>query len=632
MSTSTTILPKHITEPDPNVYSSNNYIVVDFETTTIGRGLAVYPDNSILLACWSVGKDHPQYSSNPHRSVWAGEYGLSELTEAIEQADFLIAHNAKFELQWLARCGLDLTQVVTFDTMLAEYVIGGNRWVGFQLSLQKCAKRRKLGGKTDVVSKMIKVGIDTRDIPQSWLQYYCEQDVRLTHKLFRDQLKDLTPELMAVTYSRNLLTPVLADVEMDGMQLDIDLVRTRLERVEREYAEAEAALELIAKGVNINSGPQMAEFLYDTLGFDEVKVKKGGRWIEVRTDSGRKSTSADTIGKLKCRNKEQRDFVERYTKARELWNELTKYLRKFDACGEEKGGLLHAMFNQSFTQTHRLSSRGLDYTTQFQNFPRIYKPFFKAKEEGWLVGECDGAQLEFRVAVHLGRDAVGLEDINSGTDVHKVTAGIIGCTRQDAKPHTFKPLYGGQSGTEDEKRYYKFFREKYEDITNTQQRWIDTVLDQKCLKTEWGMTYYWPDTTMDRSGYVRNTTSICNYPVQAFATAEIIPAALVFFWHRVKVEGLRMRIVNTVHDSIIVEIPPEEVKDFHRLSKQCLIDDVYEYVSQVYCIKLTVPLGCGVKVASHWGGSDAADYVPDGLEDDKGEVVYTAREHLVTAM
>ena len=35
---------------------------------------------------------------------------------------------------------------------------------------------------------------------------------------------------------------------------------------------------------------------------------------------------------------------------------------------------------------------------------------------------------------------------------------------KDAKAHTFKPLYGGVTGTEDEKRYYTKFLEKYKDI------------------------------------------------------------------------------------------------------------------------------------------------------------------------
>jgi len=108
-----------------------------------------------------------------------------------------------------------------------------------------------------------------------------------------------------------------------------------------------------------------------------------------------------------------------------------------------------ARFNQTQTATHRLSSSGTDYSCQFQNFPRAYKPVFKARHEGWLVGEGDGAQLEFRVAAHLGRDEVALNDCRTGADIHRFTASVLNnCKeeevtkeqRQAAKADTFKPL------------------------------------------------------------------------------------------------------------------------------------------------------------------------------------------------
>jgi DNA polymerase I-like protein with 3'-5' exonuclease and polymerase domains len=75
-----------------------------------------------------------------------------------------------------------------------------------------------------------------------------------------------------------------------------------------------------------------------------------------------------------------------------------------------------------------------------------------------------------------------------------------------------------------------------------------------------------------------------------------------------------MFIVNTVHDSIIVELPPEEIDAFHELAQQCLIEDVYPYLEQVYNIRLSVPLGAGVMIGEHWGSKD--------------ETVYNAREGL----
>jgi DNA polymerase I-like protein with 3'-5' exonuclease and polymerase domains len=308
-----------------------------------------------------------------------------------------------------------------------------------------------------------------------------------------------------------------------------------------------------------------------------------------------------------------------YKKQNALWTELSKYLRKFRQCVDDNDGRLLAQFNQSATQTHRLSSSGLEYTTQFQNFPRVYKPMFRAKEEGWYIGEADGAQLEFRVAGDLGGDSQILADLEEEIDVHSVTSSVISeagqeTDRQNAKAHTFKPLYGGQSGTEAEQAYYRHFREKYAELTAEQQRWVNRVLSRKKLTTKWGLTFYWPDTRMSRSGYVNNTPSICNYPVQSFATAEIIPIGLVYFWHSVRARGLDMRVVNTIHDSIICEVPPYEVEQFHDLSKYALIDVPYWYLKKVYGVDFSVPLGAGVALGHHWSDEEAK----------KSEVKYNA--------
>ena len=122
------------------------------------------------------------------------------------------------------------------------------------------------------------------------------------------------------------------------------------------------------------------------------------------------------------------------------------------------------------------------------------------------------------------------------------------------------------------------------------------------------MRYYWPDTKRQRSGYVTNTTSICNYPVQALATAELIPIAFVLFWHSIRANGLRMLLCNTIHDSIIVELPPEEQDEFTRLSRECLIHGCGDYLQRVYGVEFTAPLGCGVKVSSHWGEGEEIVY------------------------
>lgn len=597
------VLPRRLTHPDPAIYENGIPLFLDFETTTEGKGLAIYKANRIVLACWQLGWDGKM------ETRWAGEYELEALVRAVENCDFIVAHNAKFELQWLARCGVDLTNVLVYDTMIAEYVLGGNRWQYAQLSLEATAVRYGFPGKVSLVSKMIKAGVSTEDIPSDWLLTYCIRDVELLPLIMRSQLNQFSgTRLLPVVYSRCLLTPVLADMEMEGLKLDEVKVSESLSALQTEFDALTIRLNQMAVGVKLSSPIQLAEFLYGKLGFEELMIKRGGKWIPKRTATNRRMTGIDEISALKCKTKEQKEFIGLYLQHRNLFSQIGKYMKKFKECCDENDGILMAQFNQTSTRTHRLSSSGLQYKTQFQNLPRSYKQLFKSKRPTWLMGEVDGAQLEFRIAAHLGRDQRALEDIRQNVDVHAFTASTLTdagqpTDRQGAKEHTFKPLYGGSSGTDAEQTYYRAFKERYPGVAKAQSTWINTVLMEKELETEWGLRYYWPDTKMDRSGYITNTTSICNYPVQAMATAEVIPLALVFMWHRLKRLGQDVGIVlvNTIHDSIIAEVKPSWQDEFHEMSRQCLIVDAKRAMRALYGIDLVCPLGCGVKIGTHWG-------------------------------
>src|SRR5207302_5590559 len=178
---------------------------------------------------------------------------------------------------------------------------------------------------------------------------------------------------------------------------------------------------------------------------------------------------------------------------------------------------VYASINQTVTDTHRLSSSGRRGGFQFHNFDRAFKPLFRARGAGSVMVEADAPQLEFRAAAFLGNDEVAKRDIIEGADIHAFTASILKTSRQNAKPHTFKPLYGGMSGTAAEKRYYAAFRAKYKGVYEEQTRWTWEVLNKKQLRIASGLIFYWPDTEISRSGYISNTSSIFNYPVQSFA-------------------------------------------------------------------------------------------------------------------
>lgn len=593
-------LPAFISNPNTEIYLSDNYAVIDFETTNLDRGSAVNQGNRLLLAVCYLGRSHPSRDKYPHGRLvhFGSEFEQGELLEVLGRADFLVAHNAKFELQWLKRAGCDLRTVLPYCTQIGEYVIAGNRRV--QLGLGPTAARYGVGAKLQLVNALIKGGVNPEDIPQDLLREYCEEDVRLTEDIFLKQRQLMRENgLLPVFYCRNIFTPVLADMEFEGLQLDSARVDAEYRKVLGEFTEAKRELDRITGGINQNSPKQLREFLYERLKFAYPTDFRGN---PIRTPGGDYAVGKGVIGLLKATTPEQRGFLDAYRRIVPLKKRI-QLLESMWECCKEDGGKVYASFNQTVTQTHRLSSSGRKWGFQFQNFPRAFKPLFRAGTEGCYLVEGDAPQLEFRVAAELGNDYRAIRAICEGVDVHQLTSKVMGLDRTSAKAYTFKPLYGGNSGTNKERAYYEAFRREYSSIYNTQRGWVYKVLADKHLRTVTGLVFYWPDTKIQGSGYITNTPSIFNYPVQSFATADIVPIVVTALWHRIG--GLSgCRLVNTIHDSVVAEVPQNMLQYYRGQLIEAFTKDVYTIVENLYGLKLKVPLGVGIKAGEHWGDGE----------------------------
>lgn len=601
------------------------FVVLDFETNNKDYGSAVHPDNHIVLACWYVIT--PKGITKKHR--WADEYSLSALEKDIRQADFVVAHNAKFELQWLKRCGMDLRDILVFDTMLAEWVISGNR--GLPLNLEETAARYGLGAKLSLASKAIGLGIDPSDIPAEWLLPYCYMDVHLCYQVYLKQIQLLVADsLLHLTLTRNLTCAALADIEFNACELDKTRVLNEYTATLNRFHELEEQLEKLTGGINLSSPKQLGTYLYDVLGFKVPKDHKGNK---LETKTGAPKTDNNTLALLIAATSQQATFLELYKERNRCDSLLTKNLEFFRLVCEQKDSKYYGSLNQGFTQTHRLTGSGKSVLfkgakkpkgVQNQNIPRVYKLLYTAHDPDYVVGEADGAQLEFRVAAELGHDPVATEEIIAGADIHSVTASVLTdagqpTSRQEAKSRTFTPLFGGMGKTKAEKTYAIFFKDKYKGIANEQERWRNEVLNNGWHRNPYGMKFYWAGTKMNSRGYIDNSTNINNYSIQGFATGEIIPISLVYFWHRTR--NLRIVIWNTIHDSIVSRVHKDELDAYKELSKQALTTDVYNFLREVYNYEFSVPLGVGIKIAANWGDTkeeEVWDVFPDGTEKRKG--------------
>lgn len=448
-------LPSFVGVEGINMYKRGNFVSLDFETTNLEKGSAINPNNELVLACWTV---HKNFQEVGRRHIWGTEYEMRELLDDIEEAEFLVAHNAKFELQWLERCGIDLRSVLVYDTMLAEWVIHGNKQV--LLGLEATAARYGVGKKESMAALSIKLGVPTQDIPEQWLLPYCYQDVDLATAIMRKQSDTLTSlNLWHIALVRNLCCAALADIELAGCELDKDKVREEYDKIVGRLAELEEELNKRAGGINLGSSKQLGGFLFDTMGFAVPKDFKGKPML---TAKGAYKTDKVTLSKLVAKTGAQEEFLKLYIEFNQLDALLTKNLEFFKQVVEHDGGKFYGVYNQGRTGTHRLSSSGRKrefpnfkrpLTAQLQNMPRQYKGMFSTHDDDYVVGEADGAQLEFRVAAEMGKDATATSEIIAGADIHSVTSGVmidaghpdfIGKTvkegRQGAKAHTFAPI------------------------------------------------------------------------------------------------------------------------------------------------------------------------------------------------
>ena len=289
------------------------------------------------------------------------------------------------------------------------------------------------------------------------------------------------------------------------------------------------------------------------------------------------------------------DSIVRHNAVDTYLNTFVEGLKNFT---NEKG-FLHPKFMQAITATGRLSSRD----PNFQNQPRgktfpIRKVVTSRFKDGKIL-EIDFSQLEFRTAVYLAQDKQGMEDIKNKIDVHQYTADIIGVSRQDAKAHTFKPLYGGVTGTEDEKRYYTKFLEKYKGIKQWHEKLQSEAIRFKRVKLPTGREYSFPYAERTPWGGSTYGTQIKNYPVQGFATADIVPLACINIYNLMREKKVKSLLVNTVHDSIIADVYPGEDRVMADIFKQGTAD-VIPALKTYYNIDFNVPLDTDLKIGYNW--------------------------------
>lgn len=417
-------LPTYLKDLDPAYYyRPGKVVVVDYETTTKLYGDAGDTDNHIVLAVWRI-YDNLTGSLISEHHKFGDEYDQYQLIEDLNSCLYFVAQNAKFEYGWHKRAGADIGNLFAWDTMLYRKVELGN--LPGQLDLNSLAKHEGLGAqKEDYVSRLIKQGADIYDIPPSMLLRYCRQDVALTARIWRAQWsRARATTLLPTFYTRMLLTPVLADMEFNGMALDADAVRAEYSHQQAKLDELSARMNELTGGINWKSSDQVANYVYNTLKFTVPTDGRGNPKLGSPSKTfplGKPSVNAKVLEGLKAKTKKQTEFLALKKELGRVEALLSKALRPFIEIIEQ-GGIVRFNYNQHVTATHRLSSNGKTASIQGQNIPREYKPMFKARHPGWLLGETDyclvpgtrvlTSELKWKPIedVQIGEELVGFDE------------------------------------------------------------------------------------------------------------------------------------------------------------------------------------------------------------------------------
>ena len=267
-------------------------------------------------------------------------------------------------------------------------------------------------------------------------------------------------------------------------------------------------------------------------------------------------------------------------------------------------GMLHVRLLQHRTSTGRFS--GAD--PNMQNMPRggtfPVKKVFVSRWQGGKILEADFAQLEFRTAAYLSQDKTAMKEIQDGFDVHAYTASVITesgqkISRQEAKAHTFAPLYGatGFGRTTSEAKYYEQFTKKYKEIALWHTRLAKEALNTQKIKIPSGREFSFPDVKRRTNGGVSHFTQIKNYPVQSFATADIVPLILLAIDDQL--QNFKSCIVNTVHDSIVIDVHPSEERNVIDIINNTN-ENMKAIIDTNYGIDFNVPLLLEAKMGDNW--------------------------------
>lgn len=376
------------------------YLSLDCETTTYAKGNPYSQQNKLCLVGLRdpTGKNYifdVEYSDHNYVKV------LAEIQELLNQTTLLILFNAKFDLSWLRRYGLDYSHCRVHDCQLTHFILSSQQ--DSYPSLNGVSESLGLGQKLDTIKEDYwNNGIDTPLIPLDVLTDYLIQDLALTEAVYLKQKEALsnvpyvTQRLVSLS-NQDLL--VLLEMEWNGLKLNFEGMTQASEQTQLQINSIRKELDEFFRDApafsrNYNSGDCLSALLYGGILVEEVRTVVGQyktgakigqdryrvdhvqhvllrrfdppRGSELKKE-GFWATNEETLRSIKA-SKESKVILEKLLEMSKLEKLNSTYydgLKKLAVEKDWEPEMIHGQFNQCVARTGRLSSSA----PNLQNLP-----------------------------------------------------------------------------------------------------------------------------------------------------------------------------------------------------------------------------------------------------------------------
>ena len=576
---------------------ARGYVAVDTETTglnemradLVGVSLCVQAGEAAYLPLTHrAGQSEDLFGTDAlAEGQMDQDTALAMLKPMLEDSTILkIGQNMKYDAKILARVGIQVAPID--DTMLMSYAQnGGLHNHGMDLLSERYLDHAPISIKTLLGSGKSAITFDR--VPIDEASRYAAEDADITLRLWHYLKPRLHLNRVTAVYEslERPLVPVLAEMEMQGIKVDRDVLSRMSNGFAQKMAGLEAEIhEMAGRSFNVGSPKQLGEVLFDEMGLPGGKKGKTGAY----------ATGVDVLEDLATEHELPGRVLD--------WRQLSKLKSTYtDALQDHihpDTGRVHTSYSIAGASTGRLASTD----PNLQNIPirteegRKIREAFVA-ETGKTLVALDYSQIELRILAHVADIPTLKQAFADGIDIHALTASqmfdvpldqMTSEIRRKAKAINFGVIYGISGfGLARNLRIPRVEAQAFIDTYFTRFPGIRTYMDDTVafakehgyVQTLFGRRIHTPEIGAKgpHAGFAKRAA--INAPIQGTA-ADVIRRAMVRMPEAIAHVPAKMLL--QVHDELLFEVDDCAVEELIQVAKQ-----VMERAS-LPVVKLDVPL------------------------------------------